>query len=535
MSKQTKRQGVQSITGLSLSSTRIKRHLHSYGVNQELQKQIDNIDAELYKFKKAGAPAVIAERPARLPQKADLEAKTKRAQEAEVYQQQEQAFRQFSSDNYVMLKVAHEFYLRLASIHELLSKKDLTPSAAKSLKEETENFAVPFTKRAKENAELYARREAARKAVFAKLKVDLTNKDTVGAAMKQLENSYPGMDLFIKRDGFASKRIRINEPAVVAVSAVVESVLRELATHSMNTVLNANKKKILVDHCIEDTADKDLYPLYFNLPTYVRAVDRQRRREVYEEDKKAFDDQRNQRAREYHDRHKVKGERFSKPDSTYPTFGETEVKANHARALPLKPAKEGAKRDPKQKYEWYGIDVSESDGSESFYDEDQFDNYITAICDSVKATDKLYYDPIRVSSEIRHFFSNITIDLIKKFAPVLKELVEFSGTKTITKESVILATRLMLFSSQHMVDSYGNINEKYDTVFGLVDESTKLITTHRATVRENAANGVAAAAASETVVQEPSGESLPEPVQPAKKATPPVLKGKEIRRPAPKQ
>lgn len=555
------RQSAQTIADLNISVTRVKRHLQNYGVNEVLQRQIDEIDTKLEEFKKSGAPAVTAPRPQRLPKNSDLEAKTQRSKEAEVFNVQTQAYRAYASDNYVSLKNASVVYFQLASLLSLLKSKQ-TPSVAKTLKEESDAFSAPLTKRVKESQEQFARRSAARAAVLAKLgHVALGDTAALQASMKSIESSYPGMDLFIKRNELSGERARINEAAVVAVSAVIENVLKELALHCMQNVVDNNKAKILVDHCVsEDIATKPLYPLYRNLPTYVNVLSRKERREIYDGDKHLSDEVRNERAKAYHAKHKAKGERFVKPPSVFPTFGEQEVKEGHAVALPAKvvASNEGdASKDtnakdtntktpktPKVKYQWYGIDIANEDVDA--YAEDQFDNYITNIVDSVKAFDKLLYDSVRVSSELRHFFSNLAIDLIKKYAPVLKDVVEFAGHKTINLESVVLGTRILLFGGQPVAGKYGELSEKYEELFGTITKSTDRINTHRATAREN--KSATASAASEVATQaaqfqaavkeEPTGEAVPAPTARAAaaptKTAPPVQKGKEIRRPVQK-
>lgn len=530
------RQSAQRIAGLNLSAARVKRHLQNHGVNEYLQKQIDEIDVKLEEFKKSGAPAVVAVRPQRLPKNADLDAQTQRAKESEEYNQQMQAYKAYSSGNYVMLKAASVVYFQLASIHNLLKSKQ-TPSLAKALKEESEAFNAPVNKRVKESQEQFDRRVASRTAVLAKLgnSVVLSDATSVQNAMKSIESSYPGMDLFIKRSELSGGRARINESAVVAVSAVIENVLKELAEHCMKNVIDNNKAKILVDHCVSDEiSSKPLYPLYHNLSTYVNVLERKHRREIYDADKQLSDEVRNERAKAYHAKHRAKGDRFVKPPSVFPTFGEQEVKEGHAAVKAVSaPLKETSKA-PKTKYQWYGIDIPNDD--EYAYSEDQFDSYITDIVDAVKATDKLLYDSVRVSSELRHFFSNLTIDLIKKYAPVLKDIVEFAGHKTINLESVVLATRVLLYGGQPVVGKYGQLSEKYEELFGTITKSADRVSTHRTTARENkppAASGTPPAVLADAAKEEPTGEAVPA-TRSVPAVQPPVQKGKEIRRPTQK-
>lgn len=547
----TTRKNINAIVGLDLGTARVKTHLCANGINAEQQAQLNEIEPQLLGLKKSGAPERPTNRPERLPKglsaEESLAAKTERSKLVKEYDEAMLAYDRYASNDYVMLKTAFKVYENLSKIHELMTRKrpvkdgveaPMPPSMVKELERERERFSAEAKSRAKENAEEFQRRKEFRVKVLESLgPVNLEDVDSLDKAMKQLVKTYTGMDLLIRKAEIASKRVRVNESAIIAVSAVVEASLKELILHACNSVLSDKMKKITPDHCVTSgVEDGALSSLYLNLPHFVNVRERAERRELYEINKSADDETKTQQAREFYERHRKKGARFVRPASTYLTFGEQEVRAGHAIALPLAPMKEGAKSAPKQKFQWKGIDIEPADGS--VYDSDRFDNYINALVASVKETDRHRLDPVRVSKEFKRFFNNLAIDLLQKFAPVLKALVEFHGTSTVMKDTVVLATKLMLFAGQPTSGGFDKVDEVYDSLFGTIDKSVNLLTAHRETVRDKAAtNRAAAVAAANTAaasVNEASGEAVPAATSaPRSAATPPVIKGKEVRRPTP--
>ena len=550
--KATTRKNINFVVGLNLATARVKKHLCSNGINTEQQTQLNAIEPQLLGLKKSGAPERPTNRPDRLPKgltaEESLVAKTERARLVKEYDDAMAAYDRYASDNYVMLKTAFKVYENLSKVHELMTRKrpvkdgvesPMPPSMVKELERERERFSADIKSRAKENAEEFERRKEFRSKVLAELgPVNLEDVDALDKAMKTLVKTYTGMDLLIRKADITSKRVRVNESAIVAVSAVVEASLKELILHACNAVLNDKMKKITPDHCVTPgVEDGALSSLYLNLPHFVNVRERADRRALYEINKSADDETKTQQAREYYERHRKKGSRFVRPASTYLTFGEQEVRSGYAVALPLAPMKEGAKSAPKQKFQWKGIDIEPTDSS--VYDSHRFDNYINALVASVKETDRHRLDPVSVSKEFKRFFNNLAIDLIQKFAPVLKSLIEYHGTSTVMKDTVVLATKLMLFSGQSVSSGFDKVDEVYDSLFGSIDKSVNLLTAHRETVRDKAATNRAAAVAAATTaaasVNEASGEAVP--VSTATSATrsvaPPVIKGKEVRRPTP--
>lgn len=261
--KQTTREPLANVCGLTIAPARVAAILGKYGLNEKSQKILDEILDKKEKLKKLGAPAVP-------PAPAKDEPKLTEAESA-ARKDAQKAYKDFKSDKYV--EANNKF-------SEWKALKKSRNEAEKELKKIERLSAYE----GEDPAKVRQRTEAS-----SHLEEQKSELDKLNAEMAEIEKDEE-VKLFVEYDTYSKQKIRVNREAHVAVAGVLQEIIEQIAYCTMEQANLENKKIIMPLHSLGDKHDQiPLFPLMANLPAYKKMCEYKDSIKRWEEDCKKFD------------------------------------------------------------------------------------------------------------------------------------------------------------------------------------------------------------------------------------------------------
>ncbi len=446
MSTDTKRNQLSKTVDLLIPPPRIRMHVDKMTMNRSVEVQLAPIREKLLALKKQGAPAV--------PEKPESKAE---APVKDAYKAALKEFNSYASPEYARVVTIYELCKRLLKITALFDKqtelsKDDKKLSKKNLdellKEQTAARDEPTTAEGEEPVTLgYTEYTQG---------VNLENHEEVTALLNRLREENSDVDLFFQRDVISKTKIRFTDSCIIALATTCQAGMSEFGSHTMATTLELGKKIMYPDHCVSAGIETcSLYPLFCNLPSFRLIVDRQERRHQWDLDHKEW------KAKQSKKKSSKSKPKTKKPASgakavaekeIFETFEAREVDAGFAYAQ----EHDDGKGTKKTTYLWRGIDdLEEVEGAEEEESEEGtrkfgFNFYIGQVCKNLKDLNKKdneEYENVRVSTNVKRFFSNLLIELIHRIAPQIRLLMSYKDAKTVSYEMVVTVLKSILIDS----------------------------------------------------------------------------------------
>jgi len=441
---ETKRHQLSKTVDLVFPPPRFRMHADKMTMNRSVELQLAPIREELLALKKQGAPAV--------PEKPDSKAE---AAVKDAYKAALKEYNSYASPEYASVVTKYDLCKRLQKISALFDKqaelaKDDKKLSKKNLdelaKEQVAARDEPATAEGEEPVTLgYA--------VFTQ-GVNLEHPGEVAGLLQRLRDENPLVDLFFRRDVISKTKIRFTDSSIIALATTCQAGMSEFGSHTMATTLELGKKIMYPDHCVSAGIETcSLYPLFCNLPSFRLIVDRQERRHQWDLDHKEWK-AKQQKKKSSKAKPKTKKPATAKvvEKEVFETFEAREVEAGFAYAQ----EHDDGKGNKKTTYLWRGIDdLDEVEGADDEEPEEGtrkfgFNFYIGLLCKNLKDLNKKdneEYDNVRVSTNVKRFFSNLLIELIHRMAPQIRLLMSYKDAKTVSYEMVVTVLKSILIDS----------------------------------------------------------------------------------------
>jgi len=442
MSTDTKRHQLSKTVDLVIPPPRVRMHVDRLAMNRKVESELEPIRTKLLALKKKGAPVV----PAKPDSKAEAEVK-------EAYKAAVKDYNSFASDDYAHNLVIYDLCKKLTKIVALFDKRDELAADGKALSKKNQEELEKEQLAARDEPNPDDGEEVVTLGFTKYTKgVNLNNSTAVKALLQKLRDENNQVDLFFQRDTVSKTKIRFTDSSIIALATTLQTAISEFANHAMATTLEQNKKIMYPDHCVSVGLKENcsLYPLFCTLPSYMQIVDRQTRREQWEADFKEF---KAKNAKKKASKPKKAKKATTKPveKPEYQSFEQREVEEGHAYAE----QKVDGKGNTKTTYLWKGIDDLEDVDT----DEEEvegggrkfgFNFYIGQVCKNLKDINKKdddEYEQVRVSTNIKRFFSNLLVELIHRIAPQIRLLMSYKDAKTVSYEMIITVLKIILIDS----------------------------------------------------------------------------------------
>lgn len=499
MSTETPRNQLSKTVGLHIPPPRVRLQLDRLAMNRKREQELAPIRKRLLELKKQGAPSI--------PEKPDSKAdETNR----NAYKEAVKEYNQYTSAEFTRNVTIYELCKRLTKISALYDKqaalqsedppKDLSKKNKEELNKEIKAALDLPENREDESVTLgFAQYTNGR---------NLENPEDVSRLLQELRNENPQVDLFFQRDNISKGKIRFTDSAIIALAATLQRAVSEFAQHAMRTTIEVNKKIMYPDHCVSAGLENcSLYPLFCNLPTFKLVVNRQARREQWEVDFRTW------KVTNARTKGKKAASRKSSKKSTdgsnkttktsvsedkkveFESFEQREVAAGYA----VTHEREDQRGQKKIVYLWKGLDdLEEGDDEETVDNDTQVENevvevqseeetrkfgfnfYIAQVCKELKETNTSddngdEYENVRVSTNIKRFFSNLLIELIHRLAPQIRLVMSIKDAKTVSYEMVTIVLRSILIDS-YAPNANGDVelSESHLQLFADIEEKIRL-------------------------------------------------------------
>lgn len=233
-------------------------------------------------------------------------------------------------------------------------------------------------------------------------------KKDIGDIQTKMDNilSDKDVELFVNRDVISKSRIRINREAFVAVASVLQEIIEQSALCTMDQANSEDKKIIIPLHALSKDHDKiPLFPLMSNLKSYKLLCEYQQAILDWEVRCKKFDAQ-------------VKNEAKKR---------NIKIKDHKAHKKNLRPQKP----NPEEYH------PANSNGT-------NFRFYVGRIFEQLRDIDSERFADLRISKDIKEFYSNLALDFCNRLVPWIIEIIEIKNIKTVGHDVVMRAVNLML-------------------------------------------------------------------------------------------
>lgn len=482
-SKKTVRQQLSKVTQTTISPARIRSYLDGKGINRDVEDKLNQIKDDILKIKKEGGPQLPTP-PESLKKEATDIQKSKHEEAKNKYAADLKKYNDFVSERYKRLEVVYTLCKHLNKMHALLLKSKRNTNQEKELVElrRIVHDEAPSRKQ-KESEETYNTRvEKFESSGFETYlgETDLTNADAVQKLIMKLKKNHDGVDLFLQRDETSRSRIRFNDPAAVALATAMELGIEELIEHGMEKTIDSQKKTIQPDHCISPgLEDCDWYVLFKNLPHLRAILDRQKRKAEYNAER---DLQKQKAIQKAKSKAKKEKKAYQRPKFKFPTFQESEVEKGFALKTETSTTDDKGNVSVKPHYQWYGIDI-EKQGTPENNDHTNFHFYVQQVCKKIvnRRSDVGNSDflEIKISTNIRKFFSDLIIDFIARISPQIRILIEAMDVKTVDHMVIKTILKMLLVDSYHSATGVIELNEEHESLFKLIDEKVALCQVHQ--------------------------------------------------------
>jgi hypothetical protein len=227
-----------------------------------------------------------------------------------------------------------------------------------------------------------------------------------------------------KLAALSNQRFRISQNTPLVLGITMEKLIAQLMSHTMKYA-NANGRKIIsVAHLHESDPSKlSLYPLYSNVPSFVRESTRvatENREEQATADRKQI---------------------------------EKDVKKQYGLSMRAKKTEEALAEEAKKVEEAKKTVVEPEVESEEEVDSGtSFKFYVGQVCKSLIASNA-EFKSIRISKEIRAHVSDVVSDVLSRFNTLLLQVTECLKNKTISETSVMHTLELLLTDGHERVET----------------------------------------------------------------------------------
>lgn len=416
---------------LTMNTSRIRRWIDNYGINSDLQVEIDKCNTELQNIRFESRP----EEP------------------SSENEEQHAEWRNYSSEKYTRLMTAYNLYKDLVHFR---NTKEPSEELVNNLS------GAPKPLKGESDDDYQARHE--KYSAYKELtnSIDFSKPASVDKLMSSLEKKQ-NLQLCIRKDNMTAQKVRFNSSGLVMLTAACEELIRQYGAHAMKIATQYSKKTIQPSHVIgEGYTELPLFPLMHNLPHFEMLCNRQRRQAKYEESITRERALRHQKARK---RCLAAGRVYTvkdRPDlSDIKSFEETEVENGFAK-------KENGT------YLWRGIDYDIDDKSRG-----DFSHYIERLFNQLKITeiiqlkDGSHAEGFKISKSVKEFLSRIVVDFIQKMAPKLKMLLDLGKVKTIDNNMVLTAVKMSLVDLYNTTNGSPRWTEDHLTLFNKMMNTVK--------------------------------------------------------------
>lgn len=258
--------------------------------------------------------------------------------------------------------------------------------------------------------------------------------------------------LKINAAALRSSQIRFSSDAPLAVSVICNRAFSELIEHALGAVL-AQKKKILhSDHLFSaGVKNLSLYPLFSSLPSFVAglsaaeiaAQEAEIAKQVKEATKAAI---KAWRAEHPTPRAKKGAKKGGKKAAAAAV--EEPVAVEEQPAVVEEPvAADNIVPDSTPALDEDGNPIESFSASKS-----AFKFYVGNICNTVRKKSP-EFESVRVSNEVRVTLSTLLVELIGRFARLMKLMTESMNIKTVNSDAVLRVAEMILIDGHEAVDS----------------------------------------------------------------------------------
>jgi histone H3/H4 len=246
----------------------------------------------------------------------------------------------------------------------------------------------------------------------------------------------------------------------------------------MDHALNNKKKIIQPDHCVSEGVEKcATYHLVKTLPAYKAVVRRQQRKAAYDT---LYTTTRQEAMRAARAKARKTKKKYEPPTIDMKSFKDLEVEKEYAFTRVVK----DNKGQDKTITLWYDIDQNKNPTDDN---EINFIFYIGQVCQKIKKDhedDKNEYDSVRVSANIKKFFSDLVMEFLKRIAPQIRIITEIMKVKTINEKVMETAIKLLLVDSYHGPSSgVIELSEQHNELFTRIENKVEIYKTHSATMK----------------------------------------------------
>lgn len=514
MSTETKRNQLSKTVDLVIPPPRVRMHVDRLAMNRKVEADLKPIRESLLALKKQGATPV----PEKPDPKAEVDVK-------DAYKAAVKEFNSYASEAYQRVVVIYDLCKKLHKITVLNDKQaELSKDDKKLTKKNADELAKEITAARDEPTVVEGEEPVTLGFSEFTAGVNLNQPSEVSALLQRLRDENPMVDLFFQRDAISKTKIRFTDSSIIALATTLQMAISQFAEHAMRTTLDASKKIMYPDHCVSPGLENcSLYPLFSNLPSFKLIVDRQTRKEQWElayKEHKAKVAKAKKAAKPKKVAKKV-GATATKekaPVDEFHTFEQSEVEEGHAFAQEHEDSK-GAK---KVTYLWRGIDdlaEEPEEGEEEAEDSTRkfgFNFYIGQVCKNLKDLNKAEdedYGEVRVSTNIKRFFSNLLVELIHRIAPQIRLLMSYKDAKTVSYEMIITVLKIILIDS-YTPNPNGDVELtlEHQKLFDDMDAKVKAYNEHHAAQKTQESDEVEPETEADVEAElEPEVEAEPEP------------------------
>lgn len=479
--KKTVRQQLSKVTGSTISPARIRKFIDALGINKDIEDKLNKIKDEILKIKKEGGPQLPT--PPETPKKdANEQQKNKYAELKKKYDTDLAKYNDFESEKHKRLELVYSLCKHLQKIHTLLLKEKRNLNQNKELSDLIQTVNDQIVQKADESEESFKLRKDKYEAPGYKTYLgdaDLNDADSVQKLINELKRNN-NINLFLQRDETSRSRIRFNDPAAVALAVAMELGIEELIEHGMEKTLESQKKTIQPDHCVSPGLEKcNWYVLFQNLPHLKAILDRQKRKAEYNNKR---DEEKEKVIMKAKSKAKKDKKPYQRPKFNYPSFQETEVHNGFATKTETTTTDTDGKDVIKPHYQWYGIDL-DGPTDDPMNDNTRFQFYVQQVCKKVinrrSEVGSSDFLEIKISTNIRKFFSDLIIDFIARISPQIRILINAMEVKTVDHKVVKTILKMILTDSYHSSTGVVKLNEEHEKLFELIDEKVGLCQAHQ--------------------------------------------------------
>ena len=257
--------------------------------------------------------------------------------------------------------------------------------------------------------------------------IDVGTLDAAGA--EELKKKLAAIDvpaLESKLAALTHERVRFSNTAPVVLSIICDELVREIAQHAMENVIAHKKKIIHIEHLHTPGIENiSLYPLIKSLPSFAaKSEEHEKIRRQVEVDKEiniALTKVKKQLRK-----------KFGRDVDQY--FAGDE------------------KSGPKEPVEKPAPEEAQSDDDDGVDHKTSFKFYVNQICKSLVAENEKY-KPIRISSEIKSYLSDLVVEFIKRVSPLVYLTTKSMKNKTANDAVILRVVEMLLVDSKPFKES----------------------------------------------------------------------------------